>query len=97
MLWHRQLGHLSESSLKRMATKQMVRGFNYNVKNQIDFCKPCIEGKMHRHPFSTDGGKRSSQVLGLVHSDVCGKLNEKSLGGGQYLLTFIDVEVVNTC
>ena len=45
---------------------------------------------MHRHPFPTDGGKRSSQVLGLVHSDVCGKLNEKSLGGGQYFLTFID-------
>ena len=28
--------------------------------------------------------------MGLVHSDVCGKLNEKSLGGAEYFLTFID-------
>ena len=28
--------------------------------------------------------------LELVHSDVCGKMNSPSLGGGEYFLTFID-------
>ena len=28
--------------------------------------------------------------LQTVHSDVCGKMNEKSLGGAEYFLTFID-------
>lgn len=30
----------------------------------------------------------------MVHSDVCGKMNVKSLGGAEYFLTFIDD---NTC
>ena len=33
---------------------------------------------------------RSSEPLDLVHTDVCGKLNTKSLGGAEYFLTFID-------
>ena len=33
---------------------------------------------------------RWSELLGLVHSDVCGKMNAKSLSGAEYFLTFID-------
>ena len=33
---------------------------------------------------------RAGELLGLVHSDVCGKVNKKSLGGAEYILTFID-------
>lgn len=29
-------------------------------------------------------------VKRAVHSDVCGKISEKSLGGAQYFLTFTD-------
>ncbi|GAA0148830.1 hypothetical protein LIER_08165 [Lithospermum erythrorhizon] len=34
--------------------------------------------------------KRKSKVLDLVHSDVCGKVKTRSLGGAYYFLTFID-------
>ena len=60
------------------------------VVSCVDVACQNRHGQQPRHPFPTDGGKRSPQVLGLVHSNVCGKLNEKSLGGGQYFLTFID-------
>ncbi|XP_046868715.1 uncharacterized protein LOC124461204 [Drosophila willistoni] len=33
---------------------------------------------------------RSSELLQLVHSDVCGPFGKKSLGGSRYFLTFID-------
>ena len=36
------------------------------------------------------GAKRSDSVLGLVHSDVCGKMSTQSLSGSEYFLTFID-------
>ncbi len=36
------------------------------------------------------GGTRAKEPLDLVHTDVCGKLNTKSLGGAEYFLTFID-------
>ena len=33
---------------------------------------------------------RSSNVLDVVHSDVCGPFDEKSLGGNRYFITFVD-------
>ena len=62
----------------------------YDPQRNIDFCKSCVEGKIHRQPFPREGGKRSTKLLGLVHSDVCGELNVKSLGGSKYFLTFVD-------
>ena len=35
-------------------------------------------------------GIRSSSVLELVHSDVCGPMKAESLGGARYFITFID-------
>ena len=34
--------------------------------------------------------KRAVKPLELVHSDVCGKLKNKSLSSSEYFLTFID-------
>ena len=44
----------------------------------------------HRNHFTTSGGTHSKEFLGLVHSDLCGKINTQSLGGDQYFLTLID-------
>ena len=33
---------------------------------------------------------KSIKMFDLIHSDVCGKLNPGSLGGGNYFATFID-------
>ena len=67
-----------------------MNGLNFNVSKEISFCESCTEGKHHRSQFPTSGAKRSEEVLGLVHTDVCGKINVKSLSGGEYFLTFID-------
>ena len=40
----------------------------------------------------TPSNRRADELLELVHSDVCGKMNEKSLFGAEYFLTFIDYE-----
>ena len=44
---------------------------------------------MHRWEAKTRG-ERSTELLGIVHSDVCGKIKTKSLGGAEYFVTFID-------
>ena len=41
-------------------------------------------------PFPKTGRERSDELLGIVHSDVCGKLETKSLSGAEYFVTFID-------
>ena len=43
-----------------------------------------------RASFPSDGGTRATQVLELVHSDVCGPMKTLSFGGARYFVTFID-------
>ncbi|KAK9034771.1 hypothetical protein V6N11_076828 [Hibiscus sabdariffa] len=40
-------------------------------------------------PFSGKG-ERASDLLGLIHSDVCGPINTQARGGYQYFITFTD-------
>ncbi|KAK8597087.1 hypothetical protein V6N12_065563 [Hibiscus sabdariffa] len=48
-----------------------------------------VSGKMTKAPF-TGKGERASDLLGLIHSDVCGPMNTQARGGFQYFITFTD-------
>ena len=89
-VWHRRFGHLGVRNLQKLAKNKLVDGFDYDTSKEIVFCETCTEGRHHRSPFPTNGRNCSEELLGLVHSDVCGKMNERSLGGAEYFLTFID-------
>ena len=89
-IWHRRYGHLGERNLQKLSKEALVDGFDYDGSKSINFCEPCAEGKHHRSPFPTSGAQRSKEVLDLVHSDVCGKMDTQSLGGAEYYVTFID-------
>ena len=43
-------------------------------RKKPSFCEPCVDGKQCRMPFPKTGGERSEELLGVVHSDVCGKM-----------------------
>ena len=88
-VWHCRFGHLGVRNLQNLAKDDLVSGYDY-VSKDIGFCESFTEGKHHRSQFPADSGKRSKELLGLVHSDICGKINAKSLSGAEYLLTFID-------
>ncbi|CAJ2644822.1 unnamed protein product [Trifolium pratense] len=49
----------------------------------------CLLGKMTKTPF-TGKGERASDLLALIHTDVCGSLNTHAGGGFQYFITFTD-------
>lgn len=88
-VWHRRFS-FGVQNLKKLAGEELVDGFDYNSLQDVSFCEPCAKGKHHRRKFPLYRGKRSDEPLGLVHSDVCGKMNAKHLSGGEYFLTFID-------
>ncbi|KAK3005783.1 hypothetical protein RJ639_017384 [Escallonia herrerae] len=68
-LWHHRLGHLSESGMKILHSKNALPG----MKNiQLDFCEGCVYGKQKRVSFRKDGKERKTERLELVHTDVCG-------------------------
>lgn len=89
MLWHRRYGHIGEQNLKGLANSKLVEQFDYNSSRDLGFCESCIGGKQHRSPFDSSE-RQTEDLLELVHSDVCGKISDKSIGGAQYFLTFTD-------
>ena len=89
-VWHRHYGHLGMRNLRKLAKDNLVDDFDYDTTKEVSFCEPCANGKHHRSSFPTSGAKRAEEPLGLVHSDVCGKMGEKSLSGSEYFLTFVD-------
>ncbi|KAM1027855.1 hypothetical protein ACFX2A_041564 [Malus domestica] len=44
---------------------------------------------MTKSPF-TGKGERATEILGLIHTDVCGPMSTTSRGGFSYYITFTD-------
>ena len=70
----------------------MVDGLDFDPSTEVSFCESCTEGKIHSSKFPVEQSKRADEVPCLVHTDVCGKVDTKSLSAGDYFLTFIDDE-----
>jgi hypothetical protein len=67
----------------------MVEGLPM-LKNEKVACDGCALGKMHRDEFPSNPDKKKRDVLDLVHTDVCGPMQTRSLGSAFYFLLFID-------
>jgi hypothetical protein len=83
MLWHRHLLHVGLKAMEILPTITDPP----KMTGMCD-CKSCINCKLARKPF-TITAFRANEALHLVHSDICGPL-ETAIGGGQYILLFID-------
>lgn len=68
----------------------MVQGIQLKQTDPIPVCGTCIKGKQCATPFPQVSNSRSRKMLELVHSDVCGPMRIKSIGGAAYFATFID-------
>lgn len=88
MMWHRRLGHLNFGTLCKL--NEAVVGVNIKGNDmQIKQCKVCDLGKQQRKPFPISE-TRTTKILELVHTDLCGPMETKSMGGARYMLTFTD-------
>ena len=57
--------------------------------SDFSFCEHCMYRKQTRTSRNVSFEKER-QSLELIHSDVCGPMPMRSLGGSQYFVTFID-------
>jgi transposase InsO family protein len=87
--WHQRYGHLNVADLKKMKNENMVLGMNFPNKSNDLKCETCAKCKIRVQPF-TQSVNREKELLGLVHSDICGPMGTESLGGAKYFVTFID-------
>jgi hypothetical protein len=89
ILCHQRYGHINHPDLLLLQKNNMVEGLPM-LKNEKVSCDGCALGKMHRDEFPSNPDKKKRDVLDLVHTDVCGPMQTRSLGGAFYFLLFID-------
>ena len=87
--WHQRYGHVNINDLKKMKTEELVAGMNFTTNLSQINCDICAKCKIHVQPFK-NSTHREEDVLGLIHSDICGPINTESLGGAKYFVTFTD-------
>ena len=76
-LWHCRLGHIGKKRIERLHKDGLLDSFDYE---SIETCESCLLGKMTKAPF-VGQSERASELLGLVHTDVCGPMNSTARGG----------------
>src|SRR5204863_4815011 len=70
--WHRRLGHLHYEAVKRLSTMAIGIPLLLNPVTQT-VCAACMAGKQHI-VYGKMQMKRSTRVLGRIHSDTSGIL-----------------------
>lgn len=88
-LWHQRFGHLNDKALKQMSKEGKVKGMIPTPEGELPPCDICIQGKLASTPFKIRK-ERCEEILGIVHSDICGPMRTQSKGGAKYFATFID-------
>ncbi|KAJ9560716.1 hypothetical protein OSB04_005876 [Centaurea solstitialis] len=86
-LWHKRLGHMSEKGMSLLSKRNVLSGV-HDVR--LKKCSHCLAGKQNRVSFKSHPPSRKENILDLVHSDVCGPMKTRTLGGCSYFVTFID-------
>ena len=84
-VWHARLGHVNFDSLRRLIKLEHIPHFHIDSKYK---CKTCVESKLTRTSFKSI--ERTTEPLGLIHTDVCDMKSTPSRGGNKYFITFID-------
>ena len=91
-LWHQRMGHMSFKALSRYssAVSGLTLDTHSSPTDQDLFpCPGCELGKHARLPFPRSN-KRSVKRLQVVHSDLAGPIEIRSIRGALYIATFID-------
>ncbi|KMQ86259.1 retrovirus-related gag-pol polyprotein [Lasius niger] len=87
--WHNRLGHLNIKDLMDAQRNEIMKGLNLKNDDAKFTCDICLQGKMVRSPFPKKS-ERESEILEIVHSDICGPMRVESNGKAKYYVTFID-------
>ena len=90
-LWHRRLGHRDTTTIMNLQKGDLVRGLQVKEsKEALTKCISCITEKAVKPSFPRCVEQRSTKVLDIIYSDLCGPINVPSLGNNKYILIFID-------
>ncbi|KAJ9567049.1 hypothetical protein OSB04_003015 [Centaurea solstitialis] len=85
-LWHCRLGHINKKRVELLLKGGFLGTFDYK---SFDNCESCLSGKMTKQPFNKEN-ERDTDLLEIIHTDVCGPFSHVARGGYRYFITFTD-------
>ncbi|GJW84520.1 zinc finger, CCHC-type containing protein, partial [Tanacetum coccineum] len=84
ILWHARLGHVHFKRMQDMSKDGLIHAFDMDTEK----CQTCMLNKLTKKPFQNI--KYETEVLELIHSDLCDLYATPLLGNKKYFVTFID-------
>lgn len=88
--WHRKLGHRDFNAIVKVQQQNLATGFKIEDCSVEERCECCLEAKLTRLPFPSAVEKKTTRILEIIHSDLCGPISPSSFGGSRYVMTLID-------
>ena len=88
-LWHACLGHLNANYMYQMCKSECVIGLKCDNSIDLSKCETCLAGKIASTPC-TKTQTRSTELLEIIHVDVCDPMRCNSLGAVRYFISLID-------
>ncbi|GJR53603.1 retrotransposon protein, putative, ty1-copia subclass [Tanacetum coccineum] len=85
-LWHYRLAHISKKRIEKLQQEGLLKSTD---DESFDQCVSCLSGKMTRKSFP-HRPERATDLLGIIHTDVCGPLRHVSRQGASYFITLRD-------
>ncbi|GJU38428.1 retrotransposon protein, putative, ty1-copia subclass [Tanacetum coccineum] len=85
-LWHCHLAHISKKRIKKLQHEGLSKSTD---DESFDQCVSCLSGKMKRKSF-LHRPEKATDLLGIIHTDMCGPLRHVSKQGASYFITFTD-------
>ncbi|GKC49895.1 zinc finger, CCHC-type containing protein [Tanacetum coccineum] len=86
LLWHCCLRYINKKCIEKLQHDGLLD--STNIKS-FEKCVSCMSGKMARKPYSHQV-ERAKDLLGLIHTDVCGPFMIMSRQRASYFVTFTD-------
>lgn len=87
-LWHQRLCHANYQLAHYMSSKHIVDGLPDLDLAKDRKCEICIQAKQHRKSRPKRAVKRTTKILQLLHSDLCGPISSDT--DEKYILTITD-------
>ncbi|GJR91941.1 putative ribonuclease H-like domain-containing protein [Tanacetum coccineum] len=89
-IWYRRLGHINFKTMNKLVKRNFVKGLPSKIFENDHSCVVCQKGKQHKASYKTKLVNSISKPLHMLHMDLFGPTNVKSLMKTSYFLVVID-------
>ncbi|GJV81171.1 putative ribonuclease H-like domain-containing protein [Tanacetum coccineum] len=85
-IWHRRLGHINFKTMNKLVRGNLVKGLPSKIFENDHSCVACQKGKQPKASYKTKLVNSISKPLHMLHMDLFGPTNVKSLMKNSYCL-----------